>query len=86
MTEHSQQAPRPTEEQGIEQHAYQNGRGSAYPNPSDGMHAPESGLSKRELFAAMAMQGLLSHPTMPPDGWSKMAVFQADDLLKELAK
>lgn len=43
-------------------------------------------VTKRELFAAMALQGLLSQPTMPPDGWAKMAVLQADQLLEELAK
>jgi hypothetical protein len=44
------------------------------------------GLTKRELFAAMAMEGLCHQPTMPIDGWAKMAVYQADELLKELAK
>lgn len=46
------------------------------------------GLSKRELFAAMAMQGLLQ---MAPQGASgrtlcKEAVLCADVLLEELAK
>ena len=54
---------------------------------------PFIGLSKREHFAAMAMQGLLSNSTI--HSWSddqyynqisKQAVTHADALLKELAK
>lgn len=56
------------------------------------------GLTKRELFAAMAMQGLISNPTawsngtsMEPDEASlkacaEHAVAYADALLAELAK
>jgi hypothetical protein len=48
------------------------------------------GLSKRELFAAMAMQGMCAnavpgHHHYPPN-LAKEAVWQADELLKELAK
>lgn len=48
----------------------------------------ELGLSKRELFAAMAMQGLLSDPQMnaPHEPVAQAAVGYADALLKELAK
>lgn len=47
------------------------------------------GLTKRELFAAMAMQGLLHG--VNHDDWSgtfiaEQAVFQADALIAELAK
>ena len=57
----------------------------AFPFQGDGSHA----LTKRELFAAMAMQGIIaccgdqiSHPhTFAPD-----AVMCADSLLAELAK
>jgi len=46
------------------------------------------GLTKRELFAAMAMQGLLSDPEMnaPHEPVAQAAVGYADALLKELAK
>ena len=48
-----------------------------------------NGLTKRELFAAMAMQGLLSRRvnTIGEDmRRSEMAVKAADALLRELAK
>lgn len=46
------------------------------------------GLSKRELLAAMAMQGLLACPTSPgnADVLAQDAVKHADALLSELAK
>lgn len=56
----------------------------------------EGGLTKRELFAAMAMQGLLASSIDPAEarrngwdftGWvSRHAVLQADALLVELEK
>jgi hypothetical protein len=48
-----------------------------------------AGLSKRELFAAMAMQGIFAHGyTMPNESAeaAEYAVRAADCLLKELAK
>jgi hypothetical protein len=44
------------------------------------------GISKRELFAAMAMQGLCANPEGPTnyDGAAKIAVAQADALLAAL--
>ncbi len=46
------------------------------------------GLSKRELIAAMAMQGLLADPAMnaPPNLVAASARTYADALLLELAK
>lgn len=47
------------------------------------------GLTKRELFAAMAMQGFCSNSVMTETGhadMARMAVEQADALLAELAK
>ncbi len=48
------------------------------------------GLTKRELFAAMAMQGIASNPnaatTEGPDVVAGAAVEAADALLAELAK
>jgi hypothetical protein len=54
----------------------------------------ESGLTKREYFAAMAMQGVLSSPTVLINGQLKRttkdiasaAVIMADDLINELNK
>ena len=44
------------------------------------------GLTKRELIAAMAMQGLLADPNvrLKPDTMSKWAVDQADALIERL--
>lgn len=61
--------------------------GSAFPT-NQGTAWPSSGLTKRELFAAMALQGLLAND---PDqdsveGVAHDAVWFADALLAELAK
>ncbi|KAF1698328.1 hypothetical protein CSC62_05310 [Pseudoxanthomonas jiangsuensis] len=64
----------------------------AYPVPNDANVNGQEGLTKRELFAAMAMQGLAS---VPADGglrpeWiatdAQNAVAYADALLAELEK
>lgn len=54
-------------------------------------HSPCDGLTKRELFAAMAMQGLLAFQgqKISPSDVANDAVVNADallDLLAELAK
>ena len=62
---------------------------SAYPlSIVSGSMGEIYGLTKRELFAAMAMQGMLSDHTItaPWDAYATMAVGAADALLKELAK
>jgi hypothetical protein len=61
----------------------------AYPVTEDSYHEPSRGLTKRELFAAMAMQGALggapgSH--LVPNNLARESVMYADDLLAELAK
>lgn len=45
-----------------------------------------SGLTKREYFAALAMQGLMASITTLPSNKNieKMAVQMADDLIKQL--
>ena len=52
--------------------------------------APEGGLSKRELFAAMALQGMLCYCGFRPEGDEQpraaSAVRMADALIKELNK
>jgi len=71
----------------------------AYPVPH---YANHRGLTKRELFAAMALQGILANQvsfTKPEESWeesddqesdrmpaAEAAVFYADALLKELSK
>lgn len=49
----------------------------------------KSGLTRRELFAAMALQGLLARPGyatgLPPYRVAKDALEYADALLRELA-
>jgi hypothetical protein len=70
-----------------------NGGFPAYPGQPRGQDGSpcasyEPGLTKRELFAAMAMQGLLADPDInsPNDLLARCAVGYADALLKELAK
>lgn len=78
--------------------AESNGRMPVHAVLSDGMHAPYDGITKRELFAAMAMQGIVTGigtygaPTSR-DGSpiteahiAQQAIEFADVLLKELAK
>ncbi|MGZ3686652.1 MAG: hypothetical protein ACXWPM_00715 [Bdellovibrionota bacterium] len=51
---------------------------------------PMGGLTKRELFAAMAMQGIVTNDHVDgvgdPERHAKLAVHHADALLAELAK
>ncbi len=53
----------------------------------DGIPIVTAGLTKREYFAAAAMNGLLACPASP--GWSEpqvawFAIAQADELIKKL--
>ena len=68
---------------------------SAYPalHSIDGNWVKEplpqyGGLTKRELFAAMAMQGMLADHTCDaePDAFAEVAVNYADALIAELNK
>ena len=55
------------------------------PSGEWGWTETEAGLTKRELFAAMAMQGLLADPTVIyVGGAAKQAVKHADALLAAL--
>lgn len=49
------------------------------------LHTHEPGLTKREYFAALAMQGLLSNPVVMGN-LAEMAVEHADALINELNK
>ena len=42
------------------------------------------GLTKRELFAMYALQGILVHTSSPDNGTVKLAIDLADELLKQL--
>jgi len=58
---------------------------------NSGMVYPQShelygGLTKRELFAAMAMQGMIGDKTLQCDLAAVWSVQAADALLAELAK
>lgn len=58
--------------------------------PGEGFreHGPADGLTKRELFAAMAMQGFASDPnttTSSVDVLARIAVVWADALLAALS-
>ncbi len=60
-----------------------NGRESAFPNDSD------LGLTKREWFAGMALQGLLPHAessSLPICGLVNAALAISDEILKQLAE
>lgn len=61
---------------------------NAFPLSIDGDTQIATGLTKRELFAAMAMQGLLVHAMHPERHFitAEEAVAQADALLAELDK
>ena len=66
----------------------------AFPMLWDSSHNPNllltgEGLTKRELFAAMAMQGYMAYEFCPhqnPEHVAEYAVKCADELLKALAK
>jgi hypothetical protein len=64
-----------------------NGNDSAYPIAPE-QYSPEFGLTKRELFAAMALQGLLADPysTQEFADMASMSVQVADALIAELSK
>jgi hypothetical protein len=73
----------------------ENSKQQAFPciNPAyDGNWNKEpikNGLTKREYFAARAMQGFLSTPdtrTWDVEKTAKQAVLQADELLKQLGE
>ena len=61
----------------------ENSRLSVYP-----IEGFSDGLTKRELFAAMAMQGLLANNSRDSDfkGFANDSIKFADELLKELEK
>lgn len=86
-------APLP-EDQDLADHAVRNGNDMAFPMEG-GSNVPAYGLTKRELFAAMAMQGAMHALAIQADEFdepvdpypiARDAVKMADALLKELAR
>ena len=65
-----------------------NGDDPAVPVMDEGEYGQHYGLTKREHFAAMAMQGMLSDSDIKAtkDEFAAYAVNMADQLLKELDK
>lgn len=63
--------------------AYKGDDGKPISNPRAG----SLGLTKRELFASFALEGMLAANTgLPPETVAKLAVVAADTLLTELDK
>jgi len=64
----------------------ENGKEGAFACAADGCH--QLGLTKREYFAGLAMQGILSYDGQggSPELYAKNAVQFAEALLKELEK
>ena len=65
----------------------ENGKQGAFATASDGCH--QAGLTKREYFAALAMQGIcmnIQNWSRNRDEAAEAAVKMADALLKELEK
>jgi hypothetical protein len=62
-------------------------KGPAFPLISDDGYIINAGLTKREYFAAMALQGLLANSNIQLDGASaNTAILFADALIEELSK
>ena len=60
---------------------------SAFPHPKQILKDDAPGLTKRELFAALALQGLCTRDLeLFPGGRAYVAVKEADALIKELEK
>ncbi len=68
-----------------------NGNRPAHPVPGLGQYVEQNGLTKREYFAAMAMQGLLASESRESlfdtaGGAARCAIEHADALLTELER
>jgi hypothetical protein len=66
----------------------ENGKQGAFPKRADG--APQTGLTKREYFAGLAMQAIASKENYDIDydfiRTARKSIKLADELLKELEK
>lgn len=59
---------------------------AAFYHPEGGADNPQEGLTKREYFAAMAMQGMSADTTTPHLTIARDAVSMADALIEQLNK
>lgn len=57
---------------------------AAFYHPDGGIDSPQEGLTKREYFAAMAMQGMLANTTTQYLTLPSYAVQMADALIEQL--
>ena len=70
-----------------EQHVFPHKAFCLNGNPRDVLVGESLGITKRELFAALAMQGLLAgHNHLTRNETAALAVQQADLLLEEIHK
>jgi hypothetical protein len=58
--------------------------GLAFPKPDNEEYYPQDGLTKREYFAGLAMQGILASGSYSEEEIATCAVNLADDLLIQL--
>ena len=56
---------------------------SAFYHPDGTFDLPENGLTKREYFAGMAMQGILARLPKRDDGKSDLGVVEAERIAEE---
>lgn len=60
---------------------------AAFYHPEGGIDSPQSGLTKREYFAAMAMQGLVTRiPQSEMEVIAELSCMMADILIEQLNK
>jgi hypothetical protein len=61
-----------------------NSEEGAFPKPDNDNYLDQSGLTKREYFAVIAMQGMLASGRFSELETPSLAVQYADELLKQL--
>jgi hypothetical protein len=61
-----------------------NSEEGAFPKPDNDNYLDQNGLTKREYFAVIAMQGILASGKFGKLFTTSLAVQYADELLKEL--
>lgn len=59
---------------------------AAFYHPDGGADSPQEGLTKREYFAAMAMQGMLANTYTHYGSIPNDAVCMADSIIEQLNK
>jgi hypothetical protein len=56
---------------------------SAFYHPDGGLDKPEDGMTKREYFAAVAMQGLLTRVPKRHDGETDLGIMESKRISEE---